>query len=166
MDTHLYELAERVGLALKGAGLALTTAESCTGGWVGQAVTMVPGSSAWFDRGFIVYSNRAKLEMLDVMPDTVERFGAVSEETARDMVLGALDHSSAQVAVAVSGIAGPDGGTPAKPVGTVSFAWAHRDGRVRTETVEFPGDRDDVRRLSVARALEGILEILGPPPVA
>jgi nicotinamide-nucleotide amidase len=82
------------------------------------------------------------------------------------MVLGALDHSSAQVAVAVSGIAGPDGGTPAKPVGTVSFAWAHRDGRVRTATVEFPGDRDDVRRLSVARALEGILEILGPPPVA
>lgn len=166
MDTHLYELAERVGLALKGADLMLVTAESCTGGWVGQAVTMVPGSSDWFDRGFIVYSNAAKLELLDVMPDTVERFGAVSEETARDMALGALDHSRAQVSVAVSGIAGPDGGTPAKPVGTVSLAWAHRDGRVRTQTVQFPGDRDGVRRRSVARALEGILEILGPPLVA
>jgi nicotinamide-nucleotide amidase len=166
MDTTLYDLAERVGLALKGAGLMLATAESCTGGWVGQAVTMVPGSSDWFDRGFIVYSNAAKLEMLDVMPDTVERFGAVSEETARDMALGALDRSSAQVAVAVSGIAGPDGGTPEKPVGTVSLAWAHRNGRVRTETVHFPGDRDEVRRRSVARALEGILEIVAPTAVA
>jgi nicotinamide-nucleotide amidase len=166
MDTHLYDLAERVGLALKGAGLMLATAESCTGGWVGQAVTMVPGCSDWFDRGFIVYSNAAKLEALDVMPDTVERFGAVSEETARDMALGALDRSRAQVAVAVSGIAGPDGGTPEKPVGTVSFAWASRDGTVRTETTNFPGDRDEVRRRSVARALEGILEILAPTAVA
>ncbi len=166
MDTHLYDLAERVGLALKGTGAMLATAESCTGGWVGQAVTMVPGSSAWFDRGFIVYSNRAKLEMLEVMPDTVERFGAVSEETARDMALGALDHSRAQVAVSVSGIAGPDGGTPQKPVGTVSFAWAHRDGRVRTETLLLPGDRDEVRRRAVARALEGILEILTPTAFA
>lgn len=166
MDTHLYDLAERVGIALRGAGLTLVTAESCTGGWVGQAVTMVPGSSAWFERGFIVYGNRAKLEMLDVMPDTIERFGAVSEETARDMALGALDHSRAQVAVAVSGIAGPDGGTAEKPVGTVSFAWAHRDGRVRTETLQLPGDRDEVRRRSVARALEGVLEDLAPTALA
>jgi nicotinamide-nucleotide amidase len=166
MDAQLYDLAERVGLALKGAGLVLATAESCTGGWIGQAVTMVPGSSDWFDRGFIVYSNAAKLEVLDVMPDTVERFGAVSEQTARDMALGALDHSRAQVAVAVSGIAGPDGGTPEKPVGTVSLAWASRDGKVRTETLCFPGDRDEVRRRSVVRALEGILEIIGPPAIA
>jgi nicotinamide-nucleotide amidase len=167
MDTQLYDLAERVGLALNGAGLMLVTAESCTGGWVGQAVTMVPGSSAWFDRGFIVYSNHAKLEMLDVLPDTIERFGAVSEETARDMVLGALDHApGAQVAVSVSGIAGPDGGTPEKPVGTVSFGWAHRDGRVGTETLHFAGDRDEVRRRAVIRSLEGILEILAPSAVA
>jgi len=166
MDAHLYELAERVGLALKGSGHTLVTAESCTGGWIGQAVTMVPGSSDWFDRGFIVYSNASKLEMLDVMPDTVERFGAVSEPTVRDMVLGALEHSPAGVAVAVSGIAGPDGGTPEKPVGTVCLAWACRDGRVRTETQHYEGDRDAVRRLSVARALEGVLEILGGTAVA
>ena len=166
MDTHLYDLAERVGLALKGAGLRLATAESCTGGWIGQAVTMVPGSSNWFERGFIVYANRAKLEMLDVLPDTIERFGAVSEETARDMALGALDHSRAQVAVSVSGIAGPDGGTPEKPVATVCFAWAHRGGRVRTETLHVAGGRDEVRRRAVARALEGILEILAPTAVA
>jgi nicotinamide-nucleotide amidase len=166
MDAQLYDLAERVGLALKGAGLTLATAESCTGGWIGQAVTMVPGSSDWFDRGFIVYSNAAKLAVLHVMPDTIERFGAVSEPTVRDMVLGALEISPAGIAVGVSGIAGPGGGTPEKPVGMVCLAWACRDGTVRTETQHYPGDRDSVRRLSVVRALEGILEIIGPPAIA
>jgi nicotinamide-nucleotide amidase len=166
MDTKLYELAERVGLALKGAGLTLATAESCTGGWIGQAVTMVPGSSDWYDRGFIVYTNLSKLEMLGVMPDTLERFGAVSEATARDMALGALDHSQAQVGVAVSGVAGPGGGTPDKPVGTVCIAWARSDGTVRSETHRFEGDRDMIRCRSVARALEGILDLLGRTEVA
>ena len=166
MDPHLYDLAERVGLALKGAGLTLVTAESCTGGWVGQAVTMVPGSSEWYDRGFIVYTNLAKREMLGVMSDTLERFGAVSEATARDMTLGALEHSRAQVALAVSGIAGPSGGTAGKPVGTVCLAWARVDGTARSETHRFDGDRDTVRRQSVVRALEGLLDLIGRTEVA
>jgi nicotinamide-nucleotide amidase len=166
MDKHLYDLAERVGLALKGQGLSLVTAESCTGGWVGQAVTMIPGSSDWYDRGFIVYTNLAKRELLGVTPSTLDRFGAVSEATVREMALGALDRSCAQVAVAVSGVAGPGGGTADKPVGTVCLAWARGDRMVRTETCQFPGDRDGVRCLAVARALEGILDLLGPAAVA
>jgi nicotinamide-nucleotide amidase len=166
MDTHLYDLAERVGLALHGAGSVLATAESCTGGWVGQAVTMIPGSSAWYDRGFIVYTNIAKREMLGVPDDTLERYGAVSEPTVREMARGALGRSRAQIALAVSGIAGPGGGTPEKPVGTVCLAWVRADGTVRTESHRFEGDRDCVRRQSVFRALEGLLECIGPTMLA
>ena len=123
MDKELYELAAQVGAALKVRGLALATAESCTGGWIGEAVTAVPGSSEWYERGFITYTNVAKREMLGVAAATLDRSGAVSLETVKQMVTGALANSHAQIAIAVSGVAGPSGGTPAKPVGTVCIAW-------------------------------------------
>lgn len=135
----------------------LATAESCTGGWIAQAVTTVPGASAWFERGFVVYSNAAKEELLGVRPATLAAHGAVSEETVREMAEGALERSRAQVAVAVSGIAGPTGGTPEKPVGTVCLAWAVRSGPTRVETRRFSGDREAVRRQAVEAALEGIV---------
>jgi nicotinamide-nucleotide amidase len=137
----------------------LATAESCTGGWVAQAVTSIAGSSKWFERGFVTYSNAAKHEVLGVSRKTLKKFGAVSEETARDMARGALARSRARVALAVTGIAGPGGGSAAKPVGTVCFAWAGRSG-VRSETRRFRGGREAVRRRSVVRALEGVLEFL------
>ncbi len=159
MDHELYPLAERVGLALKTRGWTLATAESCTGGWAGQAVTMVPGSSQWFERGFFVYSDVAKKEILDVKKTTLQRHGTVSEQTAGEMALGALARSHAQIALAVTGIAGPDGGSADKPVGTVCFAWCVRDGMPLTETRHFKGDRDAVRRQSVTRALSGVLDL-------
>lgn len=163
-DTTLYRLAERVGAALRARGLMLAAAESCTGGWVGQALTMVPGSSDWFERGFISYTYISKREMLGVNPDTLGEHGAVSEPTVREMVTGALARSHAQVAVAVSGTAGPSGGTPEKPVGTVCFAWGIKNGALRSETRHFAGDRDAVRRQSVVHALEGILRLLEDGP--
>ena len=159
-DKRLYELAVQVGAALQARALTLATAESCTGGWIGEAVTMVPGSSEWYERGFITYTNRAKSEMLGVSADTLEKFGAVSEQTVKAMVAGALAHSHAQVAVAVSGTAGPAGGTPDKPVGTVCLAWGRSDGDPFAETRHFAGDREAVRRQSVERALEGVLELI------
>jgi len=157
----LTTLAARVGARLKDRGVKLTAAESCTGGWVAQAVTSVSGSSDWFERGFVTYSNEAKREMLDVRAETLDRFGAVSEETAREMALGALAASRAQVAVAITGVAGPTGGTPAKPVGMVCLAWASQDGGVDTVTKHFRGDREAVRRQSVVCALEGVLARTG-----
>ena len=118
-DTVLYELAERLGRALEQRGMMAATAESCTGGWVAEAITMVPGSSAWFDRGFVTYTYVSKREMLGVKLETLDRHGAVSEAIVREMVQGALERSQAKIAVAVSGTAGPSGGTPEKPVGTV-----------------------------------------------
>jgi len=159
MDNPLYKLAADVGSALKARGLALATAESCTGGWIGEAVTAVPGSSDWYERGFITYTNVAKREMLDVPADTLEKSGAVSEETVKAMVMGALANSHAQIAVAVSGVAGPSGGTPAKPVGTVCIAWGRRDGAPFAETRHFAGDREAVRRQSVECALAGVLAL-------
>lgn len=159
-DHDLYELAQAVGGALKARSLTLVTAESCTGGGVSAAVTMVPGSSAWFDRGFVTYSNSAKREMLGVAVTTLDSRGAVSEQTAAEMVQGALSHSRADVAVAVSGIAGPDGGTADKPVGTVCFAWAARGAATRAQTRHFAGDREAVRVRAVACALEGVLALL------
>ncbi|HEY2338123.1 MAG TPA: CinA family protein [Burkholderiales bacterium] len=149
----------RVGRRLKRARGTLVTAESCTGGWVAQAVTAVPGSSGWFERGFVTYSNAAKHEVLGVSKKILKKFGAVSEETAREMARGALAHSRAGVAVAVTGVAGPSGGTAAKPVGMVCFAWA-RGRRVVAETRRFRGGREAVRRQSVLHALEGVLRIL------
>ena len=153
-------LAESLGRKLRQAGARLVTAESCTGGWVAQAVTAVAGSSQWFERGFVTYSNAAKEEMLGVQPQTLERYGAVSEETAREMALGALERSRGSIALAITGIAGPGGGSEAKPVGTVCFAWAGRTGAVRSETRRFAGGREAVRRQSVEHALAGALQHL------
>jgi len=154
----LTSLATQIGTRLKQAKLTLATAESCTGGWVAQTVTSISGSSEWFDRGFVTYSNQAKCDMLGVREATLAARGAVSEETAREMAAGALAHSSAGAAVSITGVAGPTGGTPDKPVGMVCFAWALRGGRVETETLRFDGDREAVRRQSVVRALQGLLE--------
>jgi len=154
------ELARRLGERLKAKGALLVTAESCTGGWAAQAVTAVAGSSEWFERGFVTYSNAAKEEMLGVRPETLARHGAVSEETAREMALGALARSHGTLALAITGIAGPTGGSAAKPVGTVCFAWAVKDGASRAETRRFPGDRDAVRRQSVEHAFRVVLELL------
>jgi nicotinamide-nucleotide amidase len=135
------------------------TAESCTGGWVAQAVTSVAGSSAWFERGFVTYSNAAKRELLGVSRKTLRRHGAVSEETAREMARGALARSHGTVAVSVTGVAGPSGGSREKPVGMVCFAWIHKKS-VRSETRRFSGNRASVRRKSVVHALEGVLRAL------
>ncbi|MFZ2161217.1 MAG: nicotinamide-nucleotide amidohydrolase family protein [Sideroxyarcus sp.] len=152
-------LAQQVGEALKAHGMTLVTAESCTGGGVAQAITMISGSSEWFDRGFVTYSNTAKEEMLGVAPDTLEQHGAVSEQTVREMADGALQYSRAQVALSVSGIAGPTGGTPEKPVGTVWFAWATGDN-VQAVCHQLTGDRDAVRAKSVQIALQGVINLL------
>lgn len=157
----LTTLATLVGARLKAKGLKLATAESCTGGWVAQAVTSVSGSSEWFDRGFVTYTNEAKREMLGVRAETLAAHGAVSEHTAREMACGALDYSGAGVAVAVTGVAGPTGGSAEKPVGMVCFAWALRGGAVESETRRFEGDREAVRRQSVIRSLQGLLERVG-----
>ncbi len=153
------DLARRVGEALKAKGLRLAAAESCTGGWVAKALTAIAGSSDWFERGFVTYSNAAKREDLGVREATLAQHGAVSEETAREMAAGALERSGAQVALAITGVAGPGGGSVQKPVGMVCFAWAH-GGKIRSETRRFDGDRESVRRQSVLRALEGVLESL------
>jgi nicotinamide-nucleotide amidase len=154
----LDRIARRVGEQLKAKGLVLATAESCTGGWVAQAVTAVAGSSEWFDRGFVTYSNDAKREMLGVRAETLDRHGAVSEETAREMAAGALAASRAQLAVAITGIAGPAGGTAQKPVGVVCFAWARRGVPIESATQRFDGDREAVRRQSVLFGLQGVLD--------
>ncbi|MEW5944174.1 MAG: nicotinamide-nucleotide amidohydrolase family protein [Pseudomonadota bacterium] len=157
VDDELYRLAAEVGEALKVRGLMLATAESCTGGWVGEAVTAVPGSSHWYERGFITYTDRSKQEMLGVSAQTLTRYGAVSEAVVREMVAGALERSHAQVALAISGIAGPGGGTPDKPVGMVCLAWGAKDGAIVAETHRFDGDRRKVRRQAVEAALRGVL---------
>ncbi|WP_374691663.1 CinA family protein [Accumulibacter sp.] len=157
----LEAVAAEVGRLLLQAGERLTTAESCTGGWLGQCITAVAGSSRWFDRGFISYSNEAKTELLGVGGDTLASHGAVSEATAAAMALGALARSPADWAIAVTGIAGPDGGTAEKPVGTVCFAWARADAQLFTATRHFAGDRRAVRAQSVEHALRGLLPRIG-----
>lgn len=158
-DDAFVKLATELGAALKARGWMLALAESCTGGMAAQYVTAIPGSSAWFERGFVTYSNVAKTEMLGVSNDTLKLHGAVSEQTAREMALGALGHSHAQVAGAITGIAGPDGGSADKPVGMVCFAWAAPGGLLRSETRRFHGDRDAVRRQSVEALLQGMLRL-------
>ena len=152
------DVAIALGKALQRWGLRVATAESCTGGRIAGAITDVAGSSGWFDRGFVTYSNDAKIEMLGVRAETVAAHGAVSEAVAAEMAAGALARSAADLAVAVTGIAGPDGGSPAKPVGTVCFAWARKDGLIATETQRFPGDRAAVRRATVDVALQGLID--------
>ena len=160
-DKDLEDLSRTLGQTLLARGMMLVTAESCTGGWIAKAVTDIPGSSAWLDRGYVAYSNDAKQDVLGVEPATLEEHGAVSEPVVREMALGALAHSSAEVAVAVSGIAGPGGGTPDKPVGTVCLAWAilGRDVAVRRE--RFEGGREAVRRQTVQLALGCLYDWLG-----
>ena len=154
------KLAAKVGEALKSHGLMLATAESCTGGWVAKCVTDIAGSSAWFERGFVTYSNLSKQQMLGVRETTLKQHGAVSEMTVREMVAGALQHSAAQVAVSVSGIAGPDGGTAEKPVGTVWFAWGIRNGEAVAKRYQLSGNRAEVRAQAVHVALQGVINLL------
>ena len=154
------KLAAQVGELLKSHGMMLATAESCTGGGVAQAITEVAGSSAWFERGFVTYSNLSKQQMLAVRETTLRQHGAVSEMTVREMVAGALANSAAQVALAVSGIAGPDGGTAEKPVGTVWFAWGVKNGETRAQRYQLDGKRDEVRSQAVRIALQGIADLL------
>jgi len=159
--SELEKLAERLGHLLLERGEWLAAAESCTGGWLAQSVTAIAGSSAWFDRGFVTYSNAAKIDMLGVPASTLERHGAVSEAVARAMAQGALANSGADWTVAITGIAGPGGGSLEKPVGTVCFSWAWKDGGCEARTCHFSGERATVREQAVVFALEGLLERLG-----
>ena len=153
-------LAAQVGGALRSHGILLATAESCTGGGVAQAITEVAGSSGWFERGFITYSNLSKQQMLGVRETTLKEHGAVSEMTVREMVAGALQYSAAQAALAVSGIAGPDGGTLDKPVGTVWFAWGIKHGNTVAQRHQLKGNRAEVRAQAVHIALQGVINML------
>lgn len=162
MDTDLARLSEEVGTRLRERSLTLATAESCTGGWVAQVVTHTAGSSAWFDRGYVTYSNEAKVAMLGVSPETLAAHGAVSLETAAEMAAGALKNSNALISLAITGIAGPTGGSPDKPVGTVCFGWCRKGETPRTERRQFAGDRESVRRQSVVHAIETLILLLGP----
>jgi nicotinamide-nucleotide amidase len=159
-EAELASLAAEVGWALRRKGWMLATAESCTGGWIAQVATAIAGSSQWFERGFVTYSNAAKQEMLGVREETLRQHGAVSEATVREMAAGALAASRAQVAVAVSGIAGPGGGTAEKPVGTVWIAWAESAGvgvDIVATRYHFFGDRQVIRAQTVQQALKGVL---------
>lgn len=160
-DAGIRALAVRVAERLQGAGRSLVVAESCTGGWVAKACTDLPGSSRWFLGGVVTYSDGLKAGLLGVSADTLRQQGAVSQAVVRDMAVGALERLGGDVSVAVSGIAGPDGGVPGKPVGTVWFAWAVRHAdqlEVRTALERFDGDREAIRRQAVASALGGVLE--------
>ncbi len=159
-DAELKALAEQVAEKALALRLMLVTAESCTGGWIAKTLTDLSGSSAWFDAGVVTYSYEAKEALLGVNPRTLERTGAVSEETALEMVSGALARFGAGMAVAVTGIAGPTGGTPDKPVGTVWIGWKRRGCYARATLFHFGGDREAVRRQTVAAALKGVLEAL------
>ena len=158
-EDEVTRLARALGRKCLKKRVVVATAESCTGGGVATAITRISGSAKWFDRGFVTYSNDAEQELLGVRGETLERHGAVSEDTAREMAQGALARSKGTVALAITGIAGPGGGSLDKPVGTVCFAWAGKRG-VRSETRRFMGDRQGVRRQSVIHALEGVLKTL------
>jgi len=153
--SDLEQLAAQLGEVLKSKGLKLATAESCTGGWVSQVITSVPNCSQWFERGFITYSDEAKQEMLGVKAETLQTYGAVSEETAREMAEGALCNSHAQVSMAVTGIAGPSGGSKQKPVGLVWFAWAEEGQPTVAKCQQFSGDRERIRCQAVACLIKG-----------
>ena len=155
--------AAKAAQLLESLGCRVSTAESCTGGWIAQSLTAVPGSSAWFDLGLVTYSNQAKQRYLQVSEDTLNRFGAVSEETVREMAVGALLAADADFSVVSSGVAGPDGGSADKPVGTVWLGWGYRQQgqpRCDAQVYHFDGDRDTVRRASVHTALAGLIRHL------
>ena len=155
----LDQLAIQAGSVLSEKSLMVATAESCTGGLVAAAITDISGSSGWFERGFVTYSNEAKTTMLGVPAKLIRDHGAVSEEVARAMVEGALLNSREQVALSITGVAGPTGGTPEKPVGMVCFGWSNRI-TTRTETQRFPGDRQQIRRQAAEHAMRGLLEMV------
>lgn len=160
MTDRITQLAEQVGRTLNDAGATLATAESCTGGGIAEAITRIAGSSGWLERGWVTYSNKAKVVELGVSPEVIRENGAVSEAVVRSMAEGARVRAGVTWAVAVSGVAGPDGGSAEKPVGTVWLAWAGPDG-VSAEHQLFSGDRADVRRQTVERALSGLMEKMG-----
>jgi nicotinamide-nucleotide amidase len=158
-DSVVHQLAVRTGNKLREMRLMLTTAESCTGGMVAAAITDISGSSGWFERGFVTYSNQAKTEMIGVPAELIDKYGAVSEPVARAMAEGALRNSRAQVSLAITGVAGPGGGTETKPVGIVSFAWSNRL-HTSVETLVFKGDREQIRTQAATHALRGLLLLL------
>ncbi|MEM5425519.1 MULTISPECIES: CinA family protein [Paraburkholderia] len=158
-DSVVHQLAIRVGNKLRDGRLMLASAESCTGGMVATAITDISGSSVWFERGFVTYSNQAKTEMIGVPPELIEKHGAVSEPVARAMAEGALSNSRAQVSLSITGVAGPGGGTPEKPVGMVSFGWSNRL-HTSVETLVFKGDREQIRVQAAAHALRGLLAFI------
>ena len=160
-DAALQDLARQLGAAAQVSHHTLVTAESCTGGWIAKVLTDIAGSSAWFECGIAAYSYESKQGLLGVRPETLEHHGAVSRETVLEMVSGALVHSAATLAVAVTGIAGPSGGVPDKPVGTVWVAWKRRGGYATAEVFHFDGDREAVRRQTVEVALQGLLRLAG-----
>jgi nicotinamide-nucleotide amidase len=155
---EISQLSAALGRALQVSGAKVTTAESCTGGGIAEAITRIPGSSAWFEAGYVTYSNAQKTRQLDVPDDLFSTVGAVSREVVEAMVIGALEKSAARFAVAVSGIAGPDGGSPDKPVGTVWICWGAGEQLV-SRRCQFDGDRDAVRRQTVKAALEGLVRL-------
>lgn len=157
-ETTLTQCVSQLADLMVQQKLSLVAAESCTGGWIAKCCTDLPGSSAWFERGFVTYSNESKQSLLGVSIDTLAQYGAVSAQTAEAMASGALRHSLADISVAVTGIAGPDGGSAEKPVGTVWFAWARKDRSVQSECHHFDGDREYIRRQAVQTALEGIIK--------
>lgn len=159
-QTLLEQLSHKTGMALKDQDLMLVTAESCTGGGLSFYITAIAGSADWFERGFVTYSNEAKMEMLNVESGTLAEFGAVSEQTARQMAEGALTHSRADISVAITGIAGPDGGTENKPVGTVWLAFARRNHKTRTLLIHCNGNRETVRNKTIEAAFNTLLEML------
>ncbi len=157
---ELILLAETLGAQLKQRGEILALAESCTGGMTAVAITAIAGSSAWFDRGFVTYSNQSKVDALGVPAEVIAKYGAVSEQTANEMAQGALKHSQASIVGSITGIAGPDGGTQQKPVGTVCFAWAHADGRLKCSTQLFQGNRAQIRHQATEHMLLGLMGML------
>ena len=161
---QLESQAQRLGERLIEKAWSLVTAESCTGGWIAQTATAISGSSAWFDRGFVTYSNRAKIEVLGVAESSLAQYGAVSAEVAREMAHGALVAARVDIAVAVTGIAGPDGGTAAKPVGTVCFGWCIKSSDPISRVVCFDGDRRSIRAQTVAMAFAGLIELIDATP--
>ena len=159
-EKTVQELVQLLGKKLTQAGLVVATAESCTGGGVAYAITEISGSSLWFDRSFVTYSNDAKMQMLEVDKGLIDKFGAVSEQVVKQMANHAVKYSEADISVAISGIAGPGGGSVEKPVGTVCFSWYNAHGGEKTETYIFVGDRSEVRTQAIRLALSGLIEII------
>ncbi len=159
-DQKLFLHATELGDLLMRRGIMLASAESCTGGWIGQTITAIPGSSKWYERGFITYMNLSKQEMLGIAEHTLNKFGAVSEQIVAEMAVGAIFHSHAQLSIAVTGIAGPGGATEGKPVGMICHGWAIKAGLVKSAVCMLEGDRESIRRQAVAIALQGAIGLL------